>query len=219
MIAYASRTGTRRNLQALREAGWRLLVSAAGVWRTEGFPYAADNGAWADFQAGKAFDHERFERFLKWCAGNDAKPDWIILPDVVMGGAQSLELSLTYLRKLRRRKAWRHQRFLIAVQNGMDEPRQFERIRQRLGPLVGIFIGGDTDWKLGTMPAWARLARDRGAICHVGRVNTVRRIRLCEAAGVHSFDGSGASRYAVTVRPLELARQQTDLEGYLARAA
>ena len=29
MIAYASRTGTRRNLAALRAAGWRLLVSAA----------------------------------------------------------------------------------------------------------------------------------------------------------------------------------------------
>lgn len=36
MIGYASRTGTRRNLAALREADWRLLVSARGVLRIVG---------------------------------------------------------------------------------------------------------------------------------------------------------------------------------------
>src|SRR3546814_4879783 len=50
VIAYASRTGTRRNLDALRDAGWRLMVSARGVLRTEGFPYELDNGAWTSFQ-------------------------------------------------------------------------------------------------------------------------------------------------------------------------
>lgn len=39
MVSYASRTGTRRNLAAMRGAGWRLLVSAAGVLRTEGFEH------------------------------------------------------------------------------------------------------------------------------------------------------------------------------------
>lgn len=39
MLGYASRTGTRRNLAALRAAGWRLLVSATGVHRDEGFPF------------------------------------------------------------------------------------------------------------------------------------------------------------------------------------
>ena len=41
MIAYASRTGTRRNLAALRGANWRLLVSATGVHRTEGLWHGA----------------------------------------------------------------------------------------------------------------------------------------------------------------------------------
>ena len=39
MIGYASRTGTKRNLDALRAAGWRLLISATGVHRDEGFPF------------------------------------------------------------------------------------------------------------------------------------------------------------------------------------
>ena len=31
MVAYARRTGTRRNLEAMKEAGWRLLISAQGT--------------------------------------------------------------------------------------------------------------------------------------------------------------------------------------------
>ncbi len=49
------------------------------------------------------------------------------------------------------------------------------------------------------MGDWAELARERGAICHVGRVNSARRIHLCASAGVTSFDGSGVSRYAVEI--------------------
>lgn len=214
MIAYASRTGTKRNLAALRSAGWRLMVSARGVLRTEGFPYSLDNGAWTAFQRGEPFDVPAFERAVK-LLGADA--DWIVLPDIVMGGIVSLELSLAWLRRLRRRVALRGMRFLIAVQNGMEVATA--RIARWLGPTVGIFVGGDTDWKLGTMAMWARLSHSKGGVCHVGRVNTARRIHACEAAGVDSFDGSSASRFEVTLRPLELARQQTDIEGFIARLA
>jgi hypothetical protein len=216
MIAYASRTGTRRNLAALRDAGWRLIVSARGVLRTEGFRYALDNGAWTAFQRGEAFDVPAFERAVKLLG---AGADWIVLPDIVMGGKASLDLSIRWLRKLRRRVSLREAHFLIAVQNGMEAGPMLGRIKRAIGARVGIFVGGDTEWKLATMAFWARLAHACGAICHVGRVNTARRIHACEAAGVDSFDGSSASRFAVTLRPLELARQQIDVEGYLARLA
>jgi hypothetical protein len=212
VIAYASRTGTKRNLAALRAAGWHLMVSARGVLRTEGFPYALDNGAWTAFQLGEEFDVPAFERAVALLG---AEAEFIVLPDIVLGGLPSLDLSLEWLRKLRRRPELVNTRFLIAVQNGMENV--LPRIERLLEPKVGIFVGGDVPWKLATMPIWARLAKRRGAICHVGRVNTAKRIRICEAAGVDSFDGSSASRFQVTLRPLELARQQIDLEGYLAR--
>lgn len=212
MIAYASRTGTRRNLNALRRAGWHLMVSARGVLRTEGFPYALDNGAWTAFQRQEPFDAAAFEKALSLLG---AEAEFVVLPDIVMGGLASFELSIAWLRKLRRRVALRSVRFLIAVQNGMEVIAQ--RIGRWLGPKVGIFVGGDTEWKLATMAMWARLAHRFGAICHVGRVNTARRIHACQAAGVDSFDGSSASRFEVTLRPLELARQQLDIEGYIAR--
>jgi hypothetical protein len=56
------------------------------------------------------------------------------------------------------------------------------------------------------MGRWADLARERGAYCHVGRVNTEPRIRMCGRHGVDSFDGTSASRYAVTLQKLEHAR-------------
>jgi hypothetical protein len=64
MQMYASRTGTRRNLAALRAAGWRLLVSATGVHRHEGFPYMLDNGAYTYHQRGVSYDAEPFRRLL-----------------------------------------------------------------------------------------------------------------------------------------------------------
>jgi len=209
MIAYASRTGTRRNLAALRAAGWRLMVSARGALRTEGFRYALDNGAWTSFQRGEPFDAATFKRAVARL-GPDA--DWIVAPDIVMGGLASLRFSRQWLHRLRRRQVLRDKTFLIAVQNGM-EPRH---VRRLIGPRTGIFVGGDTPWKLATMATWARLAHAHGAICHVGRVNSVRRIRLCAAAGVDSFDGSGVSRFASALPPLDLARRQPDLEAWLA---
>lgn len=213
MIGYASRTGTRRNLDALGAAGWRLMVSARGALRTEGFPYALDNGAWTSFQRNEPFDSVAFERAVNQLG---AGADFIVIPDIVNGGIESLTRSRRWWEKLRfTYDHIAHVPLLIAVQNGFY-PRD---IAPLLSPRTGIFIGGTSGWKEHTMRRWAALARSRGAICHVGRVNTARRIRLCNAAGVDSFDGSSASRFAVTLRPLDLARQQTDLEGYIARKA
>ncbi len=78
LVGYASRTGTKRSLAALREAGWRLLVSAKGVLRTEGFDYALDNGAWTAHQKGEPFDVPAFEKAVE-ALGTGA--DWIVAPD------------------------------------------------------------------------------------------------------------------------------------------
>ncbi|HWU03781.1 MAG TPA: hypothetical protein VN222_13665, partial [Novosphingobium sp.] len=149
MIAYASRTGTRRNLAALRKAGWRLMVSARGVLRHEGFAYALDNGAWTAFQKAEPFDVRAFVRAVRLLG---AGADWIALPDIVMGGEQSLALSLRWLRWLKRWPSLAQARFMLVVQNGMDTCRHMlARIRRVVGPMVGIFVGGDTVWKLATM--------------------------------------------------------------------
>jgi len=217
VICYASHTGTRRNLDALRAAGWRLMVSARGRLRHEGFRYALDNGAWTaaqEFEKGKRSSPvlclKSFEAAVD-AMGADA--DFIIVPDIVMGGVRSWLLTRFWLRRLRRDPRLKAVRLMIAVQDGMS----FEMVRPYLSARVGVFVGGGTDWKLKTMAGWSRVAHEQGAQCHVGRVNTGLRVRLCDIAGVDSFDGSGPSRFVAALAPMEKAMDQRDLEGWINR--
>lgn len=201
MMCYASRTGTRRNLAALRNAGWGLLVSRAGAWRTEGFDrYVLDNGAWSDYLAGRPFDADAFERLIETLG---AGADWLVLPDIVAGGAHSLELSLRWSNRCLSVCSM----VLIAVQDGMQE----NDLEHLVGPNVGVFLGGSTQWKLATMAMWGSFCQRHGIYYHVARVNTERRMWMAIAVGADSIDGSSASRYAVTLPLLDRAARQTDL--------
>jgi hypothetical protein len=199
MIAYASRTGTKRNLEALRRAGWRLMISAKGVLRHEGFRYALDNGAWHAFTNKLPFDEASFlAAFDKLGQG----ADFVVLPDIVAGAERSLVFSMNWAHRLDRSCPQ-----LLAVQDGMT----VEMVAPLVGPARGIFVGGSDQFKEITLPIWGDLARQRQAYLHVGRVNTKRRIFLCEAAGADSFDGSGPSRYASELGYLDNARKQRDI--------
>ena len=197
ILSYASRTGSGRTLKALREHGWRILVSATGIHRTEGFPYAVDNGAWTAFNQKRPFDEVVFATVLKKL-GRGA--DWVVVPDIVEGGLKSLEFSLSWLPRVLEHSG----RALIAVQDGMSE----SDVSHLLGPYVGLFVGGSTDWKLRTMSAWGLLSRARGCWLHIGRVNSERRIALCALAGAHSFDGTSATKFSVNIPRLTRARRR-----------
>ena len=200
MIPYASRTGTRRNLAALRGAGWRLLVSAASCLRHEGFRYALDNGAWSAYTQGRPFDEPAFVTALRKMGPG---ADWTVLPDIVMGGPVSLAKSLSWMQRVLDETP----RALLAVQDGMVP----EDVRAFIGARVGLFVGGSTAWKESTIGVWSALGREVGCWVHVGRVNTARRIAICTAEGATSFDGTSASRFAKTIPALDAARRQIGL--------
>ena len=165
-------------------------------FRTEGFRYALDNGAWTAFQKGQAFNEAKFERaFAKLGAG----ADFVVAPDIVAGGVASLRVTERWLPKLGAARL-----VLVPAQNGMVA----DDVRPLLGPRVGIFLGGDTEWKLATMRAWGELARDVGCYYHVGRVNSRRRIRMCHEAGADSFDGTSVTKYHVTLPALDAETKQ-----------
>lgn len=210
--ALASRTGTKVNLAALREAGWGLFVSALGVHSNEGFPFWIESAAWSFYQLGipwhpgpvRIVDDKGRARKLKGydallaSHASDPMCEAIIAPDIVCGGMASLALSLSWLPRLLAYGP----RVYLPVQPGID-PAELVGI---VGARVGVFVGGDTDWKEHTVAFWARFAHAHGALCHVGRVNTARRLAICQAAGVDSIDGSGASRYVRHLSFMEAAR-------------
>lgn len=228
MIAYASRTNTRRNVAEIKAANWRWMVSPfdRGGPILAGLGHAVDCGAWATFQAFRRGERVTplpdLHRFMATVQRHGPNADFIVVPDIVLGGDLSWHLTRAWLRQLRRYSPIRRVRLMIAVQNGFDPA----LVEPFLSSRVGVFVGGDTEWKLATMGEWARIAHRKGGICHVGRVNTAKRIALCGKAMVDSFDGTSATKFAVTTRPLEraryaavLERAQIDIEQYLDRMA
>jgi len=175
-------------------------VSATGALRTEGFPYCYENGAWTAHQQGREFDAAKFRKGLHKL-GADA--DFTVVPDIVGAGLESLAFSLSWLDEVLASSP----RALLPVQDGVD----LADVEPHLSDRVGIFVGGNprTNWKERTLPMWAKACRDIGTWCHVGRVNTQRRIHLCAAAGATSFDGTSATRWAKSLPILQRAVAQT----------
>ena len=197
MLGYATSTGTRRNLAGLRAAGWGLLLTPDRP-EARGFDrILIDNGAWGCFQRKEPWDAGRFVRLLAL----HPTAQIVVAPDIVCGGDSSLALSLSWLDRL----AQPGRIVLIPVQDGMCAT----DLASHVGAQVGLFVGGSTAWKESSLPMWGALAQAAGCYLHVGRVNSARRIRLCAMAGADSFDGTSASRFAVTLPPLDFAARQS----------
>lgn len=203
MTPYAPRCSGRTEAR-LRDLGWRTLLTptARPCRPSEGMGYALDNGAWYAHSTSTAWDEAGFSALVeRWASG----ADWVVAPDIVCGGAQSLALSDAWIPRLL--SACR--RVLLAVQDGHT----VDDARPRLSERVGLFVGGSTEWKLATLPQWGALAREPCSWLHVGRVNTARRIRACAAVGASSFDGSSPVQFPSTLAKLDNARRQPSMFG------
>ena len=146
--------------------------------------YALDNGAWLFHTIGSDAD---FQPFIDALVTIGPRADFVVAPDIVAGGADSLRLSTRWL-------PWclMHSRLaLIPVQDGMHP----EDVAAMVGERVGIFVGGSLEWKWTTVASWARFAELEGIYIHVGRVNSDRKARRCADLGVHSCDGSTVAQF------------------------
>lgn len=200
MIGYASNTGTKKNLTALRTANWRILLSPKNPKLPPGFKFAIDNGAFSAWNSNEDFDGDGFMALVET---HGAAADFVVIPDKV-ASRYSLDFSRSWIGHLRHLR-----NLLIAVQDGMDFEDVGAFIRhERVG---GIFLGGSIEWKLKTMYQWGAVAKSLGCYFHVGRVNTARRIRLCAEAAANSFDGTSATMYSCTLPLLDSARKQPSL--------
>jgi hypothetical protein len=156
---------------------------------SEGFTnYALDNDAWTAYCEGRPFDEAAF------LAAVGAGAQFIVVPDIVCGGLDPLRLSEAWLPRL----AGIGRRRLIAVQNCMMPA----DLRSLLSSEVGLFVGGDTAWKKTTLPLRGELAREVRCYLHVGRVNSVRRIRLVEFSLGRAHGAAGVRLSTLSTRPL-----------------
>jgi hypothetical protein len=145
-----------------------------------------DCGAFVDWRAGRTFDLVRWERDLRYVAyrieaGELQAPDFVVVPDLVGGGAASLARSLEMVEWVPTELPVRY----LVVQEGMT-PAQVAEVLLHFG---GLFVGGASmEWKLGTAPEWIALAHAHGRRCHIGRIGTLARLELARRLGADSVD-------------------------------
>lgn len=144
-----------------------------------GLPWAADNGAFSGFKPAE------FMAMIKAIAG---KPGclFVVVPDVVADAAATMELFCTWGPVVTSFGL----PVAFVIQDGQTlKTMPWKKIR-------AVFIGGTTEFKLSkTAAAITREARRRNLWVHMGRVNSLKRIKYAHRIGCSSVDGSGYSRW------------------------
>lgn len=178
MVAYVGQTRAKRLIEEIRSYGWGEMVSR-GELPPRRYPFALDNGVFGDWKAHRPFDEAAYLRDLDKLDRLQLQPDFLVVPDKIAAGTESLEFSLSWLGRLEGTAP-----LYLAVQDGMA-PLHVEPVLRRF---AGLFVGGTVPWKLRTARTWTVLAHDAGLRCHIGRVGTARRVRWARTTGADSID-------------------------------
>lgn len=193
MRAYVGQTRAAELVRELTELGIGECV-VRGQLPARRPIYFYDNGAFVDFMHKRPFGIGQFMADMRALrAGGKghrrtgrmiplAKPQFIVLPDIVAQGPESLAESESWVAACEGIAP-----LYLAVQNGMREA----DVEKALRPSIrGLFVGGDLTWKFETAPHWTAMAHAKGLAVHVGRVGTVARVEWARRIGVDSIDSS-----------------------------
>jgi hypothetical protein len=177
-MAFIGQTRSRKLIARLAALGLGEMTQA-DEYPPRRRPYILDNTAFKAWKAGRPLDAEAFRVALDACKVDP--PAFVVVPDRVAGGVESLRLSLSWVDECKAAGP-----AYLVVQDGMHL-RQVARVLHRFD---GVFVGGTLGWKLKTSEAWVRLAHAQGKPCHIGRVGTPKRVRWAQRIGADSIDSS-----------------------------
>lgn len=151
-----------------------LLISPEGFRPHQlQYAYAFDNGAYKNFNEIGFF--KMLDASKKYTA-----PIFVVCPDVVGCHARTIALWQYYYTAL---KKYNYPLAFVA-QNGCTP----EMVPKNCD---WIFIGGLDPWKMDNIHRFIGF----GKPVHVGRVNSISRLKYCESLGVNSIDGTGWMRF------------------------
>ena len=144
-----------------------------------GLPFVVDNGAFSGFNA------DKFMRLIdKVCRNAKSHLLWVVCPDVVGNAEATLAHWPWWSAQIRARNL----PVAFVLQDGQEA--------FKLPEADAYFIGGSTKWKLSAHAAeLAGEVKKRGKWLHVGRVNSLRRLRVALDMGADSTDGSSLSKF------------------------
>lgn len=141
-------------------------------------PWFLDNAAFSAWKKGIPFDAKRFTSAMRLAKDYETPPDFVVVPDKVAEGVESLEFSRSWVELCRPLGAPCY----LAVQDGM------QIAEDTISGFDGIFVGGTLEWKIQTGHEWVTLASSIGIPCHIGRVGTAKRIKWAKRIKADSID-------------------------------
>jgi len=145
--------------------------------------------------------------FTAWLAKRRPMADrclFVVAPDQPFDMAATLPLSVrwsTVIERMGYRPA-------LALQDGAED------MRIPWAQFGAVFIGGTDQWKIG--PAASHLireARARGMHAHMGRVNSLRRLRQAWGMGCDSVDGGWFRRHPQRLADAQAALRDLERNG------
>lgn len=154
-----------------------IATPAQGNRVEPGFEWCADNGAFTGSYPGDV-------AFLDWL---DARAQYayacrfVVVPDVPFDAEGTLARFAGMSAQIRAAGY----PVALAAQNGQED------LPVPWDDLDCLFLAGDTGWKVGPhAQRLAAAARKRDKWVHMGRVNSLERLRIAETFGCHSADGT-----------------------------
>jgi hypothetical protein len=179
--------------------GYGILIS--GQYRSpEGSPYyCLDNGAFAAWKNRQPWDAEEFLALASRYLDAPTAPDFVVVPDQVAKGMDSLAFSLSWVDRMPDLGARKY----LAVQDGMTA----EAVEDAIRSFDGLFVGGTLPWKYRTSKQWVELAHKHRRPCHIGRIGSTQRIIWAHSLGADSIDSTTWGRNR-TYHKIEAAKVQ-----------
>jgi hypothetical protein len=184
MMLYAGNARATETRAKLKEMGAGIMHSG-GFRSYRDLPFCIDNGAfgaWLRKEKPRPWD---FIQLCKRYYHEGMIPDFVVVPDIVAGGPDSLRFSLQYSNSF----PPGFKRYL-AVQDGMSET----EVANHLILYEGLFVGGTKKWKMATSRIWVKLSHRVGKKCHVGRIGIKKEIEWAMGIGVDSIDSTSWGR-------------------------
>lgn len=154
-------------------------------------PWAVDNAAFSNP------DDDKFWRLCiqAWGMDRHNPPLWVAVPDVVGDHAATLQMFGWW------RKYWLDELGCIpfplafVLQDGctVDEIPWAD--------IAAVFVGGSTRFKLRESADLVQAAKEREKLVHIGRVNSLQRLRFAHDVGADTVDGTSFSMFPETYIP------------------
>ena len=152
-----------------------IVTPLQGNRLPDGATLVADNGAY-----GKGFPGAA--KWFEWLSSLPAdRVRFAVAPDVVADAQATLDRSLPWLPRIR----------ALGIPAALVAQDGLETLDVPWDEFDVLFIGGTTGWKLGRHArALVAEAKRRGKHVHMGRVNSLTRLRYADHIGCDSADGT-----------------------------